>query len=121
MADTTLTTIWDDGKGRIPIQKSDEPESSFIVNLRLVEDWKEVSKAGDYAFSCLIGTWSYECLVLLCPFCGFEAPLPFLMTVQSKDPLQIKEELSCGLCSTRFYVIKGQAIKSWFPGGIPCL
>ena len=118
MANVTETAHYDDGKGRT--RPSNEPKKSDAVELRLIENWEEVSKPGDYSFSCQIGSWGLEVLVMLCPFCGFEAPMPFLTKVEEKEPLTLAEEMRCGRCFVSFHVIKGKAIKSWFPGGIPC-
>jgi len=97
----------DDRLGR----KLSKPELSGI-KMSLKEDWEMVKKAGDYTF---IPYETIDCLIVMCPFCGFEAPVPWLVKVESKDPLEIKQELYCEKCHTIFHVIQGSAYKSWIP------
>lgn len=113
-----ITVQYDDGKGRT--RPSKEPAKSETIDLKYVKNWEDVKNPGDYSFSCQIGSWGVEVVVMVCPFCGFEAPLPFLIRVEEKEPLTLKDEMKCGRCSVSFHVIKGKAIKSWIPGGIPC-
>lgn len=100
-----VVTQIDDGRGRF---LQDRKEPAVIMTRK--EDWHDVSAAGDYAFSEFAG---FEFLVVVCPFCGFEAPLPWLIKVVSTEPLTIDQELFCKKCDTFFHVIEGSAYKSW--------
>ena len=110
MGNPTVRSILDDGKGR---QFTSELHGVESVALKQKENFQEVREPGDYAWE----TWaeSFDMLVLVCPFCGFEAPMPWLIKVDCKDPLDIVPELYCKNCVTFFYIIKGVAYKSWLP------
>jgi len=105
-----ITTHYDDGRGHVLLKIE---KSTDCVTMRKKEDFHDVAEAGDYAFE----TWaeSFDFLVLVCPFCGWEAPMPWHITVVEKDPLDILQELSCSKCSTTFFIIKGTAYKCWLP------
>lgn len=105
----------DDGKGReFKFSPQEKPEQPKI--LTEIEDWKKLQNPGEYAFHRL--TIGLDCLILVCPFCGFEAPMPWLLTIVSKNPLEVAEELQCRKCSIHFYILKGYVSKSWLPGGL---
>ena len=110
MKDLSIRSITDDGFGR---ERPHKLKGSKFVTLNRKEDWKEVKEPGDYAWT----TWAetFESLVLVCPFCGFEAPMPWLIKTNCKDPLDIAQELYCKKCATFFCIIKGVAYKSWIP------
>lgn len=110
MKDLFIRSLTDDGFGReLPLKI----KGSQFVTLKRKEEWLEVKEPGDYAWS----TWAetFEMLVLVCPFCGFEAPMPWLIKTNCKDPLDIAQELFCKNCVTFFHIINGAAYKSWIP------
>lgn len=104
-----IITQIDDGRGRLR-QDYDERQKS-AVTMTCKEDWRDVNDPGDYAFSHFVET--FEIVVMGCPFCSFEAPLPLLIKITSRNPLTIAQELFCKKCDTFFHVIEGKAYKSW--------
>jgi uncharacterized protein YbaR (Trm112 family) len=77
------------------------------VKLKQKDVWWHISQPGDYA-------WEECCeqrLILACPFCGSDAPVPYTVTVEQKEPLTIVEELHCGFCEAAFEIRDGEAIK----------
>lgn len=103
-----IRTLFDDGKGRVSLEISEPP-----VVMHRKEHYSDISEKGDYAFD----TWAdtFDFLVMGCPFCGFGAPMPWLIKIITKEPLDILQELHCGKCHAGFVVIQGVAHRSWLP------
>jgi hypothetical protein len=113
MRDRSVTTVWDDGKGRLLPSKEPKKPDTIVLHLK---DWHEISEHGDYAFTYELAFGVFECLVLRCPFCNFEQPVPTFTKVTKKNPLNIEEEMYCRNCLTFFHVINGIATRSWIGG-----
>lgn len=107
MANPKLTQRIDDGKGRekpVPIRPD-------VFPLSRQRDWTGGNlKAGEWVW---VETFDIDFLILACPFCGMESPLPHTTKITSGDPLTLAEEISCGNCGDSFHVINNQAIRSW--------
>lgn len=106
MANPKLHQKVDDGKG---IEKP-LPSKPDNIPLRKRASWNEVLLPGDYVW---IQTYEMNVLMMACPFCGFESPVPHTVPVEKSDPLQLGKEIYCVMCGQGFHVIGGKAIRSW--------
>jgi len=80
-----------------------------IAPLKRRLHWSDISLPGEWAW---VETLEFDFLMLICPFCGFEAPVPHTNKVVSGTPLTLEEQLTCGNCGQSFHVFNDKAIKS---------
>lgn len=95
-----------DGRGRWPGKNF---RVDFVTLNR--NDFEE-KNAGDYSW---LEFGGFKFLLLSCPFCGFDAPVPALAKINFEEPLDLETELFCGNCLAYFQIIQGVAHRSWIP------
>lgn len=84
------------------------PEKINAVTLISSPNWRKSNTPGQYGWEVVGG---YEFLILICPFCGHDSPVPWLTEIKSKNPLELGEDLYCPKCETTFGVKDGIATR----------
>ena len=107
MANPELAQKTDDGKGR----EKPSPTRPDVFPLKRQKEWTGGNlNSGEWVW---VETIDIDFLILACPFCGMESPLPHTTKITTVDPLTLEEEISCGNCGENFHVINDKAIRSW--------
>ncbi len=87
-----------------------------VVPLHLKKDLEGLTDSGDYCWQ-QHNAFPFDILILSCPFCNRDAPVPTLIKVFSKQPITIEGEMHCGFCGVGFRIIDGVAARFQSFGG----